>query len=931
MKSGALLIALAAFVGAQDRGLVQPKTPSKLALVIGNSTYPNAPLVNPGNDADLINDTLGKLGFEVILVKDADLQRMHEVIDQFAARLSDGAFGFFYFAGHGVQLDGMNYLVPANFSGTSESDIRFQTFPAYQIQEKMQEHAGLHILVLDACRNNPYHFTRNPRGGLAGMTHDARGTLVAFSTGDNQIAEDGPPGENGLYVRFLSPALMTPGLEVRQIFQKAKVNVDIASEQRQTPAIYENVIGEYTFLSPQSASEAPSGDAAQAWTLIADSKDPKEFETFAHKYPLSDLAAVALSTASQLHRMQQKKSQSAQTTSSEPTVQVPKSGDSEPETMTPQVSVARLRCVTNSMVLQPNGSRDWIRPSANRPIAPGEGIWTDRNSRAELEMDIGSLSLSTSTLVKFLGLTDTTVQLQISAGAVKVHLEGQGRDKVFEVATPGVSIRLANPGNYRVEVSDTGATTISVFEGKAEGTTKEGKDITVAAAHEVRVAGEQLGAPTVARADPADRSCPSRVHSTQASSLIKLGILGAEELVAEGWLQSKWGMAWTPPGVSADWAPYRYGHWTWIEPWGWNWVDNAQWGFAPSHYGRWIKSENKWLWIPGTSSMSAVYAPALVAWSDGGGSDGKSIAWFPLGPDEAFQPVFQHNGDYVGRVNAGFKVPVFTPKLNRSETTRMAERDFVDSRDVNQVRQPLPSGFEQLLLRRIAPIAPNEKSLQDAGVALNRIRPSAAVEGRKVVALATAPPPLPDFLLRSELLNRHPGVPLRREELNVIVPGSLPSRTASSAQGLSATFSGGPLVIELKAKPPEITAGPGNRSDAPSTQPAPPKQARIVIGEPKSTTVVKTNRTDVGESNAGKPAERTDAHVDNHRRAPPVSGGSGVPKSAPPPQKSISSKVLKTAPPGVSAPATSKPGAPTKQPVLPKLPANTAAPTKSNP
>src|SRR5580704_9279960 len=98
MKSGALLIALAAFVGAQDRGLVQPKTPSKLALVIGNSTYPNAPLVNPGNDADLINDTLGKLGFEVILVKDADLQRMHEVIDQFAARLSDGAFGFFYFA-----------------------------------------------------------------------------------------------------------------------------------------------------------------------------------------------------------------------------------------------------------------------------------------------------------------------------------------------------------------------------------------------------------------------------------------------------------------------------------------------------------------------------------------------------------------------------------------------------------------------------------------------------------------------------------------------------------------------------------------------------------------------------------------------------------------------------------------------------------------
>src|SRR5205814_1992738 len=102
--------------------------------------------------------------------------------------------------------------------------------------------------------------------------------------------------------------------------------------------------------------------------------------------------------------------------------------------------------------------------------------------------------------------------------------------------------------------------------------------------------------------------------------------------------EPQYGAIWVPRRVPVDWAPYRYGHWAWIEPWGWTWVDDAPWGFAPFHYGRWIFTAGNWGWVPGPRTVRPVYAPALVAWvggprlnasvSIGGGRGG--VAWFPL-------------------------------------------------------------------------------------------------------------------------------------------------------------------------------------------------------------------------------------------------------------------------------------------------------------
>ena len=150
-----LVTALAPVLCAQ-RGLVQIEVQKKLALVIGNSDYPKAQLKNPVNDASAMEATLKRLGFEVTLVRNADLRRMRAAIDDFAGRLGPGSFGFFYFAGHGLQVNRTNYLVPVDYAASSQDDVQYETYPAERIKDKLEgSGASLRVLVLEACRNNP--------------------------------------------------------------------------------------------------------------------------------------------------------------------------------------------------------------------------------------------------------------------------------------------------------------------------------------------------------------------------------------------------------------------------------------------------------------------------------------------------------------------------------------------------------------------------------------------------------------------------------------------------------------------------------------------------------------------------------------------------------------------------------------------------------
>jgi formylglycine-generating enzyme required for sulfatase activity len=295
-----------------QRGLVQRiEVQRKLALVIGNSDYPKAQLKNPVNDALAMEAILKRLGFQVTLLRNADLRKMRGAIDDFAASLGPGSLGFFYFAGHGLQVNRTNYLVPVDFSASRQEDVQYEAYPADRVKDILDgSGARLRILVLDACRNNPWKYSRDGMDGLAPMEANATGTLIAYATGDNNTAADNPADMNGLYTKFLMPALLTPGLNLHDAFQKAKEDVNQASRGRQNPTIYENIVGQYYLaggppLSATSASAAPATRTSadfDIWTQIKDSKNPEDFDDFAKAYPNSDYAPGARIIAAQLRR-----------------------------------------------------------------------------------------------------------------------------------------------------------------------------------------------------------------------------------------------------------------------------------------------------------------------------------------------------------------------------------------------------------------------------------------------------------------------------------------------------------------------------------------------------------------------------------------------------------------------------------------------------
>ncbi len=234
---------------AQDRRVAPIIARKQVALVIGNSAYPNRPLTNPLRDAQAMYRRLHELNFDVTLVTDADRKAMGQAIDRFVDKLSTGDVALFYYSGHGMQVDGENYLIPVDFQGQNETDVRYDAHPAGRIQDRMERSgAQLNILILDACRDNPYRSaTRGGPGGLAAMS-PGRGTFIAFATSPGHTASDNPNGRNGLFTGYLLDALSVPGLSLNDVFDLVRENVDSASKGQQLPWTLSSVVGRYSFL-----------------------------------------------------------------------------------------------------------------------------------------------------------------------------------------------------------------------------------------------------------------------------------------------------------------------------------------------------------------------------------------------------------------------------------------------------------------------------------------------------------------------------------------------------------------------------------------------------------------------------------------------------------------------------------------------------------
>jgi hypothetical protein len=239
-------------------GIAPPSTEKRVALIIGNSRYESAPLRNPVNDANLMAASLREMGFDVIARTDVNLREMQGAIKEFSRKIQNGSVGLFYYAGHGMQSGGRNFLIPIGAQIEAEGDLVLEGLDLNSVLEQMgMAQNRLNIVILDACRNNPFvHSARGGPQGLAQVNAPA-GTFIAYATAPGQTASDGK-GQNGLYTQELLANMRAPGLPIEEVFKRVRVGVKQKSNGAQVPWDASSLEGSFSFVNGTSATTTPA-------------------------------------------------------------------------------------------------------------------------------------------------------------------------------------------------------------------------------------------------------------------------------------------------------------------------------------------------------------------------------------------------------------------------------------------------------------------------------------------------------------------------------------------------------------------------------------------------------------------------------------------------------------------------------------------------
>lgn len=476
----------------------------------------------------------------------------------------------------------------------------------------------------------------------------------------------------------------------------------------------------------------------------------------------------------------------------------------------PPSRAARLSFTSGAVSFEPAGTDDWVTTVANRPITTGDKLWTDKDGRAELRFGSTAVRIGPETGFSFLNLDDNTAQIRLTEGTVNVRVKRLDENETIEIDTPNLAFTVLRPGTYRVSVNEAGDTTVVRVIGGDGEVTGGGASYAVHADQTGTFTGDdQLSADIQGYGDDDDfdRWCSDRDRKWDRSTsaqYVSDDVVGYEDLDDNGGWRPvpEYGTVWFPHTTVVGWAPYRYGHWAWVSPWGWTWVDDAAWGFAPFHYGRWVTVRGVWGWVPcpprprvvTVAYVRPVYAPALVAWVGGahwgvgvavGGGPAAGVAWFPLGPRDVYCPSYRVGPRYVERVNVSNTVII-----NRTEVTNVYRNVYVNKTvNVTNIRyqnqtvvnsvtatshetftsaRPVGRNMVRIDSREVtaAPIAPRgpavvpqQRSVLGAG-AEARVRPPTQFANRAVVA-RTAPPPAPvSFQRQQQAIQANGGRPV---------------------------------------------------------------------------------------------------------------------------------------------------------------------------
>jgi hypothetical protein len=327
----------------------------------------------------------------------------------------------------------------------------------------------------------------------------------------------------------------------------------------------------------------------------------------------------------------------------------------------PSGRIARVSLVSGEVSAATSEGR--INAAVNRPLAAGSTMRTGGQARAEIDLGTATIDLSPDTELAIVALNDRFVKLTVAEGRIGLALRQLDSDEKLEINVAGQAVQLVQPGRYDI---DAAARRIAVLVGRAS-LAGSGSNSDVAAGEQAFLADP--GSAPVA-ISPAVRDefvdwCQSRASAAAgltALYFVSPYMTGFAELdVAGNWENTtEYGAVWLPHELPADWAPYRDGHWNWIMPWGWTWIDDQPWGFSTSHYGRWAFVGGRWAWVPGSFVAHPMFAPAVVAFLGTrtvglsvADSSVPAIAWFPLAPGEAYWPAYTADLAYVRGLNLG--------------------------------------------------------------------------------------------------------------------------------------------------------------------------------------------------------------------------------------------------------------------------------------
>ena len=590
----------------------------------------------------------------------------------------------------------------------------------------------------------------------------------------------------------------------------------------------------------------------------------------------------------------------------------------------PPGRVARLSYIYGAVSYRPAGVDDWSPIDYNRPLTTGDHMFVEFAGSAELQIGSAALRMKSATDVEFLNLDDSNVQLRMTGGSLIVRLRYLGEQDSFEVDTPNLAFSLLRTGEYRIDVKpDTSTTLVTVRggEGEIQGANQA---FSVRAGEQVQVVGadqpsyQTFGAPPLDAMDTWSEGRDQSDDQSPSARYVSREMVGYQDLDRYGsWRNTPdYGNVWVPNGIAAGWAPYQTGHWLWVDPWGWTWVDDAPWGFAPFHYGRWAYVGGYWGWVPGPVAERPVYAPALVAWV-GGGAVGGGVGWFALGPREVYVPSYHTSPVYLNRVNVSNTVIVNNvvnvnvtnvQYVNRGApgaVVAMQQSAFASARPVQSAAIAVrPESVRSAPVVAMAAVAPTRASLtKSAAPGAKIVQPPATMQGRQVIAKRTPPPPPVPFAQKQQALAANAGRPLDTNQVQQIrqsqpaparpavrqvqaqVPTSAPRPTGQ------APASAPQAARPLNDRPAQPNEAPPARATPPTQRPAAapaPQTARPLNDRPAQPNEAPPARaTPPTERPAAAPAPQTARPLNDRpaqpTEAPPARATPPTQRPAPPP------------------------------------------------